>query len=360
MTEQAVAAVAVPNPASAFKQLCEHIAEHGIEAQRLGDRGIRFTHEGCTLEFSHDDAELDISINAPSQNMLFFLKEAAASHIAEIDAVAGAGIRWSDDAGSGVEAGGRPLNFRELRLIESRDVLSNMVRLTLTGDNISDLGVDGLHVKLMLSANGQVNPTWPTVAANGVTVWPDGENALHVRYFTLRHVRLGDNCVDIDVVKHVGGKVADWASTAKIGDRIGVMGPGGGGIPEFDGRLLLSGDETALPAIARIIESLPPDRPCDLVIGMADDDKLEDYLSFGSQVAIHRLDSSVFNSRAVEVLHEVAEQNGRPAYAWFGGEFDTANAVRRLFKGEFGLTKGDQLSVAYWQRGREQRADGSD
>lgn len=360
MTAQAVAAVVVPNPASAFEQLREHISEHGIEAERLGDRCIRFTHEGCTLKFSHDDAELDISITAPSQNMLFFLKEAAASHVAEIDAVAGASIRWSDDADSGVEAGGRPLNFRELSLVESQDVLSNMVRATLTGDDIADLGVDGLHVKLMLPVNRQERPIWPTVAANGITVWPDGEDALHVRYFTLRHVRLGDGCVDIDVVKHAGGKVAEWVATAKPGDRIGVMGPGGGGIPEVDGRLLLSGDETALPAIARIVEGLPSGCPCDLVIGMVDEDKLENYLSLGPDVTIHRLESSSFNNRAVDVLHEVSEQHGRPDYAWFGGEFDTANAVRRLFKGEFGLTKGKQLSVAYWQRGRKQRADGSD
>ena len=42
----------------------------------------------------------------------------------------------------------------------------------------------------------------------------------------------------------------------KPGDRIGVVGPGGGGLVEAEW-YLFAGDETALPAIGRMLEHLP-------------------------------------------------------------------------------------------------------
>ncbi|MDF3604834.1 siderophore-interacting protein [Paracoccus sp. DMF-8] len=46
----------------------------------------------------------------------------------------------------------------------------------------------------------------------------------------------------------------DWALAARPGDPVGLMGPSGGGVPQGD-RLILAGDETAYPAIARFLET---------------------------------------------------------------------------------------------------------
>ncbi|MBP0645057.1 siderophore-interacting protein, partial [Mycobacterium tuberculosis] len=46
------------------------------------------------------------------------------------------------------------------------------------------------------------------------------------------------------------------ALNAKPGGIVGMTGPGGGSV-EDAGRYLLVGDETALPAIGRILETLP-------------------------------------------------------------------------------------------------------
>ena len=43
---------------------------------------------------------------------------------------------------------------------------------------------------------------------------------------------------------------------AREGDLVGMTGPGGGDVPEADW-YLLAGDETALPAIGRILARLP-------------------------------------------------------------------------------------------------------
>ncbi|MEO1612540.1 MAG: SIP domain-containing protein [Pseudomonadota bacterium] len=39
------------------------------------------------------------------------------------------------------------------------------------------------------------------------------------------------------------------------------------------------------------------------------------------------------------------------SFGWFAGEFASAQAVRDVFKRQFGLAKKKQMSVAYWRAG---------
>ncbi|MCE3544330.1 siderophore-interacting protein, partial [Escherichia coli] len=98
---------------------------------------------------------------------------------------------------------------------------------------------------------------WPTMGRDGRPVWPEGDDALIARVYTIRTIDIERGEVDIDMVVHPGNDTpgSTWALNAKPGGIVGMTGPGGGSV-EDAGRYLLVGDETALPAIGRILETL--------------------------------------------------------------------------------------------------------
>ncbi|MEM8796392.1 MAG: siderophore-interacting protein [Pseudomonadota bacterium] len=356
MEAQAKTSVPLKNVSTAFDHLIDHILEHGLPDERFSERHVRFSFENCTIDFLHDDHALQVEVRAPSDNMLFFLKEAAAAHIMGIDKAAGADLRWND-ANSTNDGTGRPINFRELTVTKRSEVFPGMIRVTLTGENISGLGLDGMHVKLMRPASpAATEPTWPSVLPNGVTSWPEGDEQLHVRYFTLRHVREEAGEVDIDIVQHKDGMISDWAIEAMPGDRIGVMGPGGGTVPDVDQSLLVSGDQTALPAIARILESLPDHVTGLCVVALPDGMQWSDYLP-ASKLDMVQIETNAYPQSCLTIYRDAHANGFSPDYGWFAGEFETANAMRAFFKGDLKLPKGRQMSVSYWEKGKRGRAD---
>ncbi len=350
MTVDARTSVPIPNVAEAFEALMQHIEEHDIDLEHISASHARFTRDGCEFDFRHNGTALTVHLYAPNENMLYFLREAVAAQISEIDPAAGSSVSWADLERS-VNADGAPVNFQKLTLQDRRIIFPGMIRLTLNAERIASL-LDGLHVKLMRPPKGYIDdPEWPRVADNGVTVWPNGESELHVRYYTLRDVRPEKNEVDIDVVQHAGGMIADWAEHANIGDQIGLMGPAGEpSLPNTDGPVLLAGDETALPAIARILEAAPA--PMDGTVLIAFPEQADPYFYLpDTAMNVISVPSDQFKTKCTEITKELVASDLAYTYAWFGGEAQTANEMRRLFKSDLKLGKGDQLSVAYWQEG---------
>lgn len=84
-----------------------------------------------------------------------------------------------------------------------------------------------------------------------------------VRAYTIRDARPDVGEVDIDFVIHTGldgavGPAAQFALDARPGERLGFLGQGTAYTPDHPHDwTLLTGDETALPAIAGICRSLP-------------------------------------------------------------------------------------------------------
>jgi NADPH-dependent ferric siderophore reductase len=85
---------------------------------------------------------------------------------------------------------------------------------------------------------------------------PEGEAR---RHYTIRAFDRAEQRLDIDFALHGESPATRWARAAKLGDAIVAHGPRGRNVihPEADWHLLV-GDETAMPAILAMVESLPP------------------------------------------------------------------------------------------------------
>ncbi|TCB93426.1 siderophore-interacting protein [Micromonospora zingiberis] len=156
----------------------------------------------------------------------------------------------------------------EIRAV--RRLSPSFIRITFTGpdlDRFADNGYDQ-RIKLALPLPGQRGvylPQGPDWYAQWRALPEHRRNP--IRTYTARAVRPHLHELDVDLVLHGdGGPATRWARRVRPGDEIAIAGPDAGydgdhgGLefrPPSTARLLLAGDETAVPAISGICERLP-------------------------------------------------------------------------------------------------------
>ena len=142
--------------------------------------------------------------------------------------------------------------------VVSVEYVTPTVRRVLLAGTPAGVAAAGPTVSLLVPRVGDPAPRWPRVAKDGRIVWPEGAHGVSLRSYTARRQDPARGEVEIDFVLHGDGPAAAWAAAAAPGDPIGSAGGGPlGDRPAH--RLLLAGDETALPAISRILAAAPDD-----------------------------------------------------------------------------------------------------
>ena len=221
----------------------------------------------------------------------------------------------------------------------------HMVRMTFTGDGLSELGTwPDRQLKLLFPKPGG---SAFVSSSEDVSVWYQAYLAMPeadrpwMRQFTVRS--LVDGVLTVDFVLHGdNGPASQWAARARPGDVIGRFGPS----PDYArplgsaSLLIFAGDETALPAIASLLELLPSSQRFLAFVEVSD--PLEEQDIPGVRW-VHRSagEDLVSVVSAVEVPSSV--------WVWLGGEASAVRALRRHFVG-LGVSKKDIEFTGYWRR----------
>lgn len=170
-----------------------------------------------------------------------------------------------------------PMLLTQVEAVAVTRISPSFVRVVLAAPELADFGVDGplfdQRIKLVFPHGDGPLPSFAGADESWLATWlerPVEERGV-MRTYTVRAV-LGegaDTRLVVDIVVHEDGEAgpgAAWALKAVPGDRIVLLAPRRGapfGGIEFDpGRgsdYLLVGDESAVPAIASILEDLPAD-----------------------------------------------------------------------------------------------------
>lgn len=343
----AEAEILLPSPGHVMDGLCARFSEFGEVTGRGRCRRIDTGFGTADVE----DCGRCLRIRAAGKDevALAYVKLAMAEQLLDL-AGDGPVIVWHGDG-----APGAPLPyFREMRVKSAVDVTSRMRRLTLTGRNLERFTSGGLHVRLLIPKDRSTAPKWPVMGKDGRPQWPSGQDRPDVRIYTLRRIDAAAGEVDIDFVLHEGKAMpgARFAERARPGDIVGMTGPGGGDVPAADW-VLLVGDETALPAIARILEELPTGVQATVRIEVADEGDIQP-LSTRAELDLRWLCRSRCQSESLlqAALADIAwPADGRSVFAWAGCEYRDFVAIRRHLRSERGLQRRDHLAVAYWRRG---------
>ena len=181
---------------------------------------------------------------------------------------------------------------------------------------------------------------------------PDGRRPA-IRTFTPRRLDPGGLEVDLEIVVHGGGVASEWALGAEPGDPAAISGPGRGyGIDPDAPAFLLAGDETAIPAIGQLLETLPRERPVQVHIEVAEPGArlaLPDHP--GATVAWHDLPPGAPPGQALLGALRAADLEP-DARVWVAGEAACMQAVRRHLLQERGLSRGQTTVRGYWKHGR--------
>jgi len=187
----------------------------------------------------------------------------------------------------------------------------------------------------------------------------EGRKPLRRRY-TIRYLDQVALTVTIDVVLHGDGPGERWIRGARPGDRIEGIGPRGKIFPSLDADWhLFMGDESAMPAILAMTESLPGDCDATLVIEIPEESD-EQELSAPARTRIswlHRLDRRAGDPAALAAEAAEVELPAGYGHAYLLGEASAVLALREVL-GARGLPQ-DQISPkAYWGRGRANAGHG--
>lgn len=345
------ARVALADPQAVIAALCEHMAEHGGAVEdRDGARILRLG--GSRVHFTHGDGVTFIEAATASLEDLYYARMTVASHILEFAGDAAPAIEWTGDGGDLQ----RPPNFRILRVVGTRDVTSRMRRITLSGADVARFAtLSALHLNILVQHPGLSQPQWPTVGPNGLVRWQDPQRRPVFRKYTVRSLDPASGTLDIDFVLHAdAGPGSAFAETARPGDEIGIVGPGGGGLVEADW-YLFAGDETALPAIARMLEHLPEGACGKALIEVADAGEIQP-LACKAAIELEWLCRDGAPAGTTRLLADAVGAtplpgDGSKIYAWAGCEFDAFRAIRSDLRHQRGLKTADHLVVAYWRLG---------
>ena len=98
-----------------------------------------------------------------------------------------------------------------------------------------------------------------------------------MRTYTPRRFDAATGTLEIQFVLHGAGPASEWAERASAGDKIAVAGPGGRFVMDAGAeRWWIAGDESAIPAVATLLEALPAAAAAEVHLEVADaDDEVE-------------------------------------------------------------------------------------
>ena len=198
-------------------------------------------------------------------------------------------------------------------------------------------------VRIVLGGPGLAGFTSTGIADEWIALVVPGQ--FQSRYYTVRSWTGGE--LTLDIVVHEEGLVTEWAMTDCVGDRVSISEPKGSFLPAPDAAwVVLLGDLTALPAIARIVETsgdatqayvVSPDGPID-----------------GYSPGVTWLPADTELAAFVETF----DWPPGDGYFWMAGESAQMRQIRRHVRRELGWDASRQDLMGYWSntRARQRRA----
>jgi len=277
--------------------------------------------------------------------------------------------------------------FFDAEVVRTRRLGPTLMRVTFGGgesDGLAGFASGGRDqsFSLFLPRPGQSAPVLPDRTGDG---WYDRWQAVPahrrpvMRSYTIRNQRREPDELDVDFALHAGhgpdspdgpGPAARWASRARPGDRVVLLGPATAGNrsvgfqpPAGTEWVLLAADETALPALGGILDwlrdrqddRLPQRIPVRAFVEVPCQGDIQDLagpadLEVTWLVREHRAAPGV-DAGALTAAIRAAELPGGTPYAWIAGESAMVRNLRRHLVRERGFDRTRVTFSGYWRRG---------
>ncbi|MEU6552537.1 siderophore-interacting protein [Streptomyces sp. NPDC046915] len=251
--------------------------------------------------------------------------------------------------------GRKPRKPHSAQVVRTERLTPHMQRVVLGGEGLADFAADTCtdhYVKLLFPAGGVTYPEpfdmeriraefpreqWPVTRTYTVRAWNPEQREL-----ALDFVIHGDE-----------GLAGPWAARVQPGETVRFMGPGGAYAPDVSADWhLLAGDESALPAIARALETLPEGVRAHALVEVSGPEEEQKIDSAVAVTWLHRGDRPV-GAALVEAVRALEFPEGR-MHAFVHGEAAFVKELRRLLRVELAVPREDLSISGYWRLGHNE------
>ncbi|WP_337002543.1 MULTISPECIES: siderophore-interacting protein [unclassified Microbacterium] len=257
-----------------------------------------------------------------------------------------------------------------LTVLRTERLSAHWIRVTLGGGEIARFQPMGFDqwFRLFLPIGGDAGLDRVPAKANKMFGYlkflriPDGDRPV-MRNYSVRAHRPADGDrgaeIDVDFVLHgsaadgTAGPASRWAETCEPGEHVLIIDEGLTFNPERGtDRVVLVGDETALPAIASISASLPEGAVGNAIVEVPSQ---EDALDFPHPAGVDvvwivRPHDVAPGTLALETLGST-DLPEAPFHAYAAGEQALASGARKHLVGERGVDKNAVSFCGYWKIG---------
>lgn len=243
-----------------------------------------------------------------------------------------------------------PLHADHATVTAVRRITPTFLRVTLEHPTFADPGIEQPGEIITLG--------WPigdeplVMPATGWRL-PPGTPAQHWRNFTVRRFDRGRATIDVDVFLHGGpGRATAWAAAARPGHTVGFAGPRTHWVPAADARWsLLVADETGLPALLAILETLPADHRAIALAEVADGGERQAVQS-AADVELRWITRGGRPPGTTTALFDAVRGltlPGAAGQAWGGGEALAMRDIRRHLAAGCPAVAGSTKILGYWK-----------
>jgi len=213
-------------------------------------------------------------------------------------------------------------------------ITPRLVRVTFTGPELATFGWNGpaAHIKVIFSG--------------------EAPNRLMRTYTPRRYDREALE-LDVDFVLHGVGPASNWALQAAPGQKLRIGGPGRNYVVDPSAQwFLLAGDETAVPAIATILEVLPATSQARVLAEVVDRAE-ELVLTSRARVETTWLHRGEDARRAGELLERTIQDLNLPPEAriYVACEAGAMRRIRKHLLAERKIDRNQLTTRGYWKLG---------
>ncbi|MEW2516988.1 siderophore-interacting protein [Actinacidiphila alni] len=257
-----------------------------------------------------------------------------------------------------------PPTLREVEVVRAVDITSGMRRITLGGAQLRAFTTaDGFVRPAFVSPGfdddlglyfpypGRRDPVLP-VQGQAKLIVPRDPRPLS-RAYTVRRWDPEAGELDVDFVKHGVGAGTAWAYRTQPGDRIHFSGPSTSkAFPTGADWWLVAGDDTALPAIGRLLDELPPDARAQVFIEIADDAHRQELRELPGVDVTWLVRPGATAGTVAPLTETVRSAQWWPGqvFVWLAGEHTAVRDIRRHLVEDRGVPKEDIDFAGYWRR----------
>ncbi|WP_018544245.1 siderophore-interacting protein [Streptomyces sp. LaPpAH-108] len=257
-----------------------------------------------------------------------------------------------------------PPTLREVEVVRTVDITPGMRRVTLSGEQLrafttaagfarpafESQGFDD-DLGLYFPYPGHRDPVLPVQGEAKLTV-PKDPRPLS-RAYTVRRWDLEAGELDVDFVQHGVGVGTTWAYRTRPGERIHLSGPRmSKAFPVGADWWLVAGDDTALPAIGRLLDELPSDARAQVFIEIAEEAHRQELRELPGVDVTWLVRSGATAGTASPLTEAVRGTQWWPgqAFVWLAGEHTAVRDIRRHLVEDRGVPKEDIDFAGYWRR----------